>query len=65
MKVNFDGVFLSKWLRNVICLFSIFCVVHYISESIHDYNYFSFVIILGCIIVGFIFSWFNINIQDR
>lgn len=64
MRFNLGNNFEKKWMRNSIYLFSIFCVVHYVSDSIHNYNYYSFIVFVSCIAVSFIFTLFNLNIKD-
>ena len=65
MKFSLDSAFYKRWLRNSLYIFSIFSVVNYISEGVHDGSYF-FIEIFGiCIIVGFVFSLFNLNLQER
>lgn len=65
MKLNIDGLTIKRGLRNSFYILSIFCVVNYISTSVHSGNSFIFVVLSGCLFVGFVFSLLNINLQDR
>ncbi|MGP0941036.1 hypothetical protein ACJ8PQ_25260, partial [Serratia sp. CY74664] len=44
MKFSLDSAFYKRWLRNSLYIFSIFSVVNYISEGVHDGSYFFIVI---------------------
>lgn len=65
MKISFDNSFFKRWIRNSLYILSIFSVVNYVSESIHSESYFFVVIFAICFIVGFVFSLFNLNLQER